>query len=204
MATTITSPENIVNLALAELGWPLRVNDIRDGSFTAQVALDTYGQTRDSLIENGEWEFAERIVPATLLKQAPVGGYNPRNPWTSAYPSLPWKYEYAYPSDCIKVRSVRPQQLGSYNPDPKFNRFSLDNDNALVPIQRVILCDVPFALITYAGRVTNPTAWDASFTDALVEALCKAMGPKLVRKPSAAEAVGPMEMARRVATRDMK
>ena len=102
------------------------------------------------------------------------------------------------------MRSLRPQQLGSYNPDPKFNRFSLDNDNNLVPIQRVILCDVPFALITYAGRVTNPTAWDASFTDALVEALCKAMGPKLVRKPSAAEAVGPMEMARRVATRDMK
>lgn len=204
MAYAITSPELVVNLALDKIGYPQRVNDLRDGSFASQVAIDVYGQTRDSVIENGQWEFADRTLSATLLKSAPAGGYNPRTPWTTAFPALPWRYEYAYPNDCVKFRAVKPQPLGIINMNPMFHRYSLDNDNTFTPPQRVILCDVADAVLCYAGRVTDPLTWDASFTDALVDALVEAMGPKLRQGVGGASAWQMEQATRKIAERNIK
>lgn len=176
MTGSVQSPEQVVNQALIELGYEAMIGSLYEGSKASKFALAVYAEVRDELIENGEWEFAERTIIGVLLKQAPPAGYGPMTPWSNAYPSLPWRYEYSYPSDCVKLRSVRPQMLGLINPNPWFNRFSLDNDNSFTPAQRVVLCDVPYAILTYAGRVTDPTTWDAAFTKALRSALVEQMG----------------------------
>jgi hypothetical protein len=180
MTTAITSPEDIVNLALGRIGYKgSRVGSIYEGSRASKKALDIYAQTRDELIRDGEWEFAERIVAGTLLKQAPPSYV--ATPWSAATnPDLPWLFSYAYPSDCLDVRSVRQTPMFVPNFDPQHNVFSLGNDNALNPPQRVILCNVPNALVTYAGRITDPTTFDPGFVEEFAAALGRRLAPGLV------------------------
>lgn len=204
MTGSVNSPEQIVNLALVQIGLGYLVGSLYEGSTASKMALAVYAQSRDELIEEGEWDFAERTMIATLLKAAPAGGYSPFQPWSFAYPPLPWLYEYVYPSDCVKVRSLRPQPLGGFNPNPRFNRYSLDNDNSLNPPQRVILCDVQNAILTYAGRVTNPNTWDAAFTAALTAKLVKYLDAQKDGLKDAAQTVSLEDRAVGMATAEMK
>ena len=96
MASTfaIQSPEDLLNNTLVRLGFKLRIGSIWEGSEQAKKALDIYVQTRDTLLRDGDWPFAERDVQPTLLKAAPPNGYVPPTVWSSAYPPLPWANEY--------------------------------------------------------------------------------------------------------------
>jgi hypothetical protein len=194
MTSTITSPEDIVNLSLSRIGFKGRIGSLYEGSFAAKKALDVYGQTRDEIIHNGQYEFAERIIAGTLVKQAPMGGYitNPWNPATN--PDLPWLYSYAYPTDAIKIRSIRATPLFVPAFDPQHNIFSLGNDTGGSTPQRIILCNVPNALITYAGRVTDVTQWSPDFTEALAAALGRRLAPSLIGLEAAKLALSDEQM----------
>ena len=180
MAASVSSPADVVNLALARIGYKLRISDLYDGSAPAKVALTVYAQTRDELLSDGNWEFAERNTPGVLLKQAPVGGYIPPTVWTSAYPALPWMYSYQFPSDALKVRAVKTTPLFGFNPDPQAQLYSIDNDNGFAPPQRVVLCNLANAIIVYTGQVTDPTTWDVAFVEAMAAAVGRRMAPQLV------------------------
>ena len=176
MTYAIQTPEDVINDALARAGFIPRVNSIYEGTTLAKKARDIYSQTRDDLIRNGEWEFAERVASGSLLKQAPGNGGYIFTPWTNAYPAPPWLFEYSYPSDCLKVRSVRYSAVFLPNFNPIFNRFSVENDNSYTPPVKVILCDVPGAIVTYAAQVTDPTTWETDFVEALSAALARRFG----------------------------
>lgn len=176
----ITSPSDIVNVALRRIGYKLRVGSLYDGSKAASNALDIFSQTRDELLQQNDWPFSERNVAMTLLKQAPVLGYIPPTVWSTAYPPLPWIFEYAWPDDCLKVRAVKPAPLFVPNFDPQPNVFATPNDNSLAPPARVICCNVPSALLVYTGQVTDPTAWNADFVEVVASALGRRLAPVLV------------------------
>ncbi len=178
MVASLTTATDMVNLALARIGYKKRLGSLWDGSEAAKLALTIYGQTRDQLIREGEWEFAERILIMTLLKTAPDGGYAV-TPWSTAYPALPWRFSYEYPEDCLKVRAIRKTPAFVTNYAPAYNIYSIDNDNSFTPPKRVILCNVQDAILTYAGRVTDPTNWDPDFTEALSAALARRLAPSL-------------------------
>lgn len=178
MSTTIlSSAEDVINLALVRAGSKARIGSIYEGSMIAKKALDIYSQSRDQLISGGQWEFAERLINATLLKTAPVGGYGPWQVWTPAFPAVPWLYSYSYPSDCLKLRSVRAAPLQIPNFDPQHNIYSTDNDNSYTPPVKVVLCNVPNAIFTYAAQVTDPTTWSPSFIEALAANLARRLSP---------------------------
>jgi len=180
MPTSLSNPADIVNDALRRIGYKLRVAELFDGSEAAGVALDIYGQTRDTMLRDGEWQFCERNVNATLLKQAPPGGYFVPNAWDpTLYPPPPWLYSYAYPDDCLKVRQLKGQPMFLLNPDPQPTLYSIANDNGVTPPVRVILTNVPDAVLVYAGRVTNPADWPVDFTEALCAALARRLAPSL-------------------------
>lgn len=170
MTAALTSPAGFANAALIKIGSKRRVGSLLDGSVESETLLKVYGQTRDELIREGEWEFAERSINANLLKQAPPDYIT--TPWTPAFPCLPWLFEYSYPADALKVRAVKRQPIVTGpNFDPRYNAFSIDNDNTYTPNQRVVLCDVPQAIMVYAAQVTDPTNWDVDFGAALIDAL---------------------------------
>ena len=176
MPSSLQSPADIVNAALAQIGYKDRVANLYEGSKAAKNALDIFGQTRDQLLRMGDWSFAQREVNGTLIKSAPPGGYVPPIVWTElSYPPLPWQYEYMYMPDCIKVRAVKPTLIliPNFNPQPYL--FRIANDSG----QRVILSNVPNAVITYVGQVTNPTDMPPDFVEAFIAALGRRLAPVL-------------------------
>lgn len=184
MVASVGSPADLCNIALTRMGWKgPRIASLFDGSAAAQKFLDLYAQTRDELLRNDiyDWGFAERNVSLTLLKAAPPGGYFPPNLWNpTVNPPPGWTYSYAYPADCLKVRAVKPVPLFNINWDPQPQVFSIDNDNSASPAVRVILCNVPNAVLVYTGQITDSTTWDVAFTGALAAKLERAIAAGLV------------------------
>ena len=181
MTVSITSPEGVINLALGRIKYPYRIGSIWEGSRAAKAALDIYGQTRDDLMRTVDWPFARRDASLTLLKQAPATGYVPPTVWDpTSNPPLPWIYEYQNPSDSLRIRSIRNQDLFLINYDPREHRFTVTNDESYSPAQKTILTNVgPVAVATYTGRVTDPSTWDADFVEAFAEELGRRLAPVL-------------------------
>lgn len=174
--TAPTSIELIINQAIDAAGYGEYIGNIYEGTKEARIALDIYGQTRDAMLSDGNWEFAERNVAGTLLKQAPQAYLAT---WDPTYPPQPWRFEYTFPSDALKIRAVKPTVVFAPNFDPQPWPYSIDNDSSLTPPQRVILSNVPNALLVYTGRVVDPTTWDVAFLEEFIVALAKKMAPVL-------------------------
>lgn len=153
----ITSVEQICNLALAEIGYRERIADIYDGSEPSKLAIELYGQTRDEVLQSKPWPFALR---ETQLVD------------TGIAPPMPWVVEYVYPTDCLRIRAVRPGPLfvGQRSQDPQPVLFMPWNDNRSTPI-RAILVDQANAILVYTGRIVDPTTWEPEFTKNLVARL---------------------------------
>jgi hypothetical protein len=179
MPSSVSSPADVINVALVRLGYKDRIGNLYEGSMPSKAALDIYAQTRDELLRQFDWEFAEGNVSLTLLKQAPSGGYIPPVTWTTAYPPVPWLYEYELPTDYIKIRAIKPTPLFLFNADPQPYRFSLANDNSYTPAKRVLLCNVADALLVYTRQVTDPATWEADFVEAFSSALARRLAPIL-------------------------
>ena len=185
MVASIQSPADLANNALVRMGFEQRVGSLYDGSKAAKALLDVYSQTRDELLREGDWGFAERNVVMTLLKFAPAGGYIPPNLWNPATnPPPPWLFEYAYNDDVLKVRAIKKQPLFTMDFNPQPVVFRILNDNSFTPAQRVIVCNVSDAIMTYTAQVTDPQTWDVGFCDALAAALARRL-PSL--NPAGAE-----------------
>ncbi len=174
-----TSVEQVCNDALTRIGYPARIGNIYEGTRQARACLDIYGQTRDQFLRQDDFNFAERNLTMTLLKQAPPGGYIPPVVWTTAYPSLPWMYSYAYPSDCLKVRSIRGQALFVFDFDPGPVVYMVENDNSYTPAQKVINCNIPSAILTYTGQNTDLTTWEPDSVEAFIAQLAARLAPAL-------------------------
>lgn len=185
MAQVLNSPETICNAALTRIGWSGGfIANMYDGSRQSDAALSVYAQTRDNLLRSFEWGFAEVNTVLTLLKTAPVFGYttppSTTSSWTTSYPMLPWIYEYQYPTDCVKLRSLRPMNpvLPVFDPAP--NTFRIADDTTLTTSNtKVILTNLANAYAVYTGQVTDPSLWDAAFTESLISALADRLGPML-------------------------
>ena len=176
MPSSLQSPADILNASLTRIGFKDRVGSLYEGSKAAKKALDIYGQTRDQMLREGDWSFAQREVTGTLIKSAPVGGYVPPIVWNNlTYPPLPWLFEYMYMSDCIKVRAVKPQVILIPNFSPRPYLFRIANDSG----QRVILSNVENAIIAYVGQVTNPTDMPPDFIEAFIASLARRLAPIL-------------------------
>lgn len=182
MASVITTPADVVNLALSLIGYQFRIGNLFEGSKAAKAALDVYSHTRDAKLRGGDWPFASRSVAGTLLKSAPVGGYFPPNTWTAASnPPQPWRYEYTYPDDCLELRACKPQVYFVPNFQPQSYLFAISNDNGYTPPRRVILSNVAEAMLIYTAQVTDPATWPPDFVDAFAADLAKILAPELMK-----------------------
>ncbi|HEV2674157.1 MAG TPA: hypothetical protein VGV37_06405 [Aliidongia sp.] len=176
MAFSVNSPSDIINNALVKIGHQQQLGSLWDGSDEAQKALAIYGQTRDQLLRTGDWDFARRDISVTATKTAPQipGGYGyiPPTLWDpTVNPPLPFLFQYAYPDNCLKVRSIRPTPLFVPNFDPWPRVFSTTNDNSAASAgAKTIVCNIgPTMIVTFTGRITDPTVMEASFIETLTD-----------------------------------
>lgn len=192
MPSSVRDPADAINAALVRIGFRQQIGDLRDGSEAANHALNIFGQTRDDMLRSSDWDFAQGTIEMELQKEAPAAGYFPPNTWNADdYPPLPWKFQYAYPGDCLKVRAVKPPPffLPNFNPQP--NRFSVINDASDDASIRAIACNVPPpGIVIYTRRVTNPALWAVDFTEALIDELGARLAPALTgMQPAQMQAV---------------
>lgn len=182
MASVITTPADVINLSLQRIGYPGRIANLYDGSVAAKDALDIYSQTRDDMLRDGDWPFASRSIEAVLLKSAPAGGYIPPNGWNPAsHPPQPWRFEYEYPDDCLKVRACKPTAYFLPNFAPKPYLFAIANDANYTPKRRVVLSNVADALMVYTGQITDPSNWPPDFIEEFAAALGQRLAPSLMK-----------------------
>jgi len=186
VASVITTVPDVVNLALAGIGRRDRIASIYEGSAAAKAALDIYSQTRDEMMRTVDYGFAERNVNLTVLKWANANGYFPPNQWDGTLNPPPgWLFSYTYPTDCLKVRAIKAQPLFPLNYDPQPVVFKIENDNYYTPARKVILCNIESAQMVYTGQVTDPSTWEASFTEAFAAELGRRLAPALATMDAA-------------------
>lgn len=185
----MTAPVDLCNLALDQITARTSILGISPpvpaNALAAQVASRTYQLQADSVFRAAHWNSARVQNPLTLLKSQ-IG--TPENPsGTGPQPPLPWRYEYAQPADCLKVRFVFPlpsslttgtaplmTNVGiNFVPHVKTSmpfQVAIDTDQNGNQI-KVILTNVRNAQCVYTGRINNPDLWDSLLQNAVIGAL---------------------------------
>lgn len=172
---TVTTPEDICNRALGEIGARTLIVDLTDDTPAARYCNLYYNVVRRELLRTAPWGFARKTLALTVL------GLATDTPPASIYP---WASKYAYPGDCIAVRYVLPPPPGENNLAPLVGsqvapwcgpsrawRFLPAYDDTLHPPAKVIVSNVLNAIAVYIADVTDPTLMDVGFKDAFVALL---------------------------------
>lgn len=163
----------IANLSLSRIGTRSTISDTAEDSPEARAFTIVYEQARDETLEAADWGFARAQRALADLGTPPVD----------------WQFRYAYPSDCLKIRSIMwPMTVNegrSITALPTggapISFASCLTNAALPPIPyetaidldaqgndlKVIYCDQPQARAYFTKRITNTSLFPPSFIAAL-------------------------------------
>lgn len=122
---------DLINQALDSIGWAEMVGDPEEGTHHAQVALRQYRTCRQQLLQAALWDFAMRQAPLTLLADASGNTADAGN-----VVPLAWLYEYAWPTDALRIRYIP---------------WNLNNPSTLTPQNNIQLPQTP--LVTGIGQL---------------------------------------------------
>lgn len=182
----MTSPVQVVNESLQNIGSQAFINSFADGSTESNLANLLYEPTLLQLLRAAHWNFARKQRPLTLLRAAIGTQENPSGALQT--PPQPWLYEYAYPSDCVLVRflpalfnpnpvnpplTTAPQVLIPNTPLANYGTaFVVGQDSDLFGNPaKVVLTNLCQAQVVYTAMVDDCDLWDSSFQQAMVYTL---------------------------------
>jgi hypothetical protein len=187
----MTTSVDLCNLALDQIAARTTIVAIDPptptNSIAAQVAARNYQMQVEAVFQSAHWNSARRQKKLFLLKAAmgtpenPSGDLLPR-------PPIPWRYEYAYPPDCLQMRFVIPTS-GREIPGgtvimtnvgvehntrinaamPFVPAIDLDDDSG--EEIKIILTNARHAEGVYTGRIDNIDLWGAALRNAVVGTL---------------------------------
>lgn len=149
----------ICNLALSRIGISIKIASLSDRSKEAIELRNVFDLVRDRVLEAAPWPFARKIVSLQKVGAQPYG----------------FLYRYAYPNDCLAIRSVLPPAPSGQSAEcfrewlktePVRHEIQLDDDNA-----RTIATDQDLASLEYTIRATNARLFSAKFVSAFAWAL---------------------------------
>jgi hypothetical protein len=172
--STPTSVEQLVNMALDTIGFSEYVEDINEGTKQARVALDLYAQTRDGLLREFIWGFAEKIAAATTTGHAAP---------------FPWTTEYTYPANCLLLRNLFDPGYVANTNNPLPNLWTIGSS---VAGPKVIWCQTAGATLVYTAQVVDMTQWEPLFVETFVMRLGKRIALGL-EKPEFLQVAGAEE-----------
>ena len=165
-----SSQVQIANMALDVIGTRSSIASLTEGSAEANAISRHWDNAVDAVLRAAHWNFARKQIALPMLQDGTLGQPVP----------TPWLYEYAYPSDCVLMRSLvpliqvspvtpgtpgGPSPIAAYGPPVKF-LMSTDTDFNGNPIE-VLLTNQPQAIGVYTFRNTNTAMWDALFVQAM-------------------------------------
>lgn len=178
----------IVNQALDQIGARTTIQSLNPPmplGVVAEAAARNYQPRLDSLMRAAPWGCLRFQADLTLLKAAQ--GTPENGDGSSPQPPIPWRYEYALPTNpvCLRARYVIPQDIGSGTTTPVLvglGQTTLRVSNAMPfavavdtdangVVVKTLLTNAENAQLVYTARITNPDLWDAQFVDAAVATL---------------------------------
>lgn len=181
---------DICNLALANLGEQANVSSVDppEGSPHAERCAQFYPVALNVLLESHDWRFAMRRAVLTAYVENDLSDV--------------WKFRYAVPAGCLRVRALHFPD--SFEPAPDVARDSLDFEVALSADGTVcIYSDVCDAVCTFVCQV-DPRAFPASFVTALSWKLAAMLAGPLIRGAEGMKMVQSCEQAASVCLEQAK
>lgn len=160
---------DVCNMALMRIGHEDTVDDITTDKTSAAIACNTfYAQCRDTVLRAHNWGFAKCQLALSLLDvTAPTN----------------WAYAYAYPSDCLMLRSIVLPGQRYATPEDSIP-YEIGNIGGV----KVILCDQRAAEAVYTVRVDDLNLWDPLAISALAYMIASEVAMPLSAKPDLATA----------------
>jgi hypothetical protein len=135
----VSSPVDVANLALGHLG-EASITSLSEDTVTARACNLHFNLTRDALLRQHRWNFAQARVVLSRLVGAPA---------------FQWSSQYTLPSDCLRVLEVNGSEDGDVISEP------------WVIEGRVILTNATSVNLVYIKSSTNVDNWDGLFIEAL-------------------------------------
>lgn len=137
----------VANRALTKLG-SARITSLSDDVKAARSISSCFDDLRDDELRAHRWQFSMRRTTLAALADAPEFGY---------------QYQYAVPSDFLRIDMVDdrfPAAVMDNYIDEEYLEWTLEGN--------VILTDIGSPLkLRYIAQVTDPSAWDSNFREAL-------------------------------------
>jgi hypothetical protein len=144
----MASVVSICNLALSNIG-KQNINDLSEPGAEAKSCRQFYEHVRDTLLCVYPWRFAGKTASLAQVTNDKPGQ---------------WAYAYSRPTDCLKVRWLRPQySLLDACPETTQEEISHPHDTE----GETIYCNLSPAFLRYTFRITDPTRFPPLFIDAL-------------------------------------
>lgn len=151
----------ICNLALGRIG-SVRILALDDSTQEARFSKLFYAETRDEVLRDHPWNFAQKRAVLSALSDAPLFG---------------WRWAYALPVDCLRVL-----QLNGFAQDAEPDEWEIEDGK--------LMTDAGVAQVTYTARVDDAVKFDALFVEALsVKLAAKLVTPLTGSRTQAADFV---------------
>lgn len=173
---------DISNLALAALGDEATVVslDPPEGSAQADHCAQWLPAARDAVLELHDWKFATRRVNGAPLPP----------------PTASWRYAYAKPAGCLRVRAVQARDVDSDTQTSGIQTAQPFDIETLDDGTEIILTDAPEAVIRYTAKITDVTKFPPLATQALVRMLASYLaGPVLKGDAGRSESRAQLQLA---------
>lgn len=168
----------VVNSALEQIASQTTISSLADGSPEADAANIVYAPTVQLLLRELDPDFARKTAALAL---------------STSGPTVPWAFEYTYPTDCVRLRQVRPPGSGtgalSDPNDPVPVRANVAFNGDISSPAKVILTNQANALAVYTSSLVTEAIWDSVFTDAVVRRLANPLAMALSGRPDFAEKI---------------
>lgn len=179
----MSSSSQVVNTALEYIAAQTQISSLADGTPAANAAAVVYVPTVQLMLRELDPDFAR--YTATLI----LAG--------ASSPVPPWAFEYAYPTDCVRLRQVRPPSGGYNVNDPQPIKSTVAFDMIGIVPRKVILTNQANALAVYTTSNVTEAQWDAVFADAVARRLANPLAMALSGRPDFAREI--LEESARVA-----
>lgn len=163
MATKII----VINRALTKLGSEKLMSET-DNNKASRTIETIYDGLLDRILRAYRWAFAIKRVQLAALADESVYGF---------------QHQYQLPSDCLRIDAVADNIMHGLRNLPVMKRplWQREGNRILTDI------DAPLYL-RYGARITDPSQWDASFTDAFCCLLASEMAEPITQSSTKKQA----------------
>lgn len=187
---------SVCNRSLLSIGTRSSIASLTEGSTESNACSILFQPTFESLARSASWNCLRQQASLTLLAAA-QGTPENVDGTSLPLPPVPWLYQYAYPSDCLDVRSIIPA-LPNTTPAGTTPLTTASNVNApwiTTPYQVnfvvaystdssgspivTVLTNLSQAIAIYTVNQANPSIWDSLFSQAMVSSLAAYLVPAL-------------------------